>query len=216
METKSEIDPQLVRQLREKTNAGIMDCKRALAECGGDLEKAEAHLRTKGIAGASKKASRATKEGIVASYIHLQGKVGVLVEINCETDFVAKNEKFREFVKDIPLHIAAAHPLYVNREEVPAKLVESERAIYEAQVKGKPENVVSKIVAGKLDKFYSTVCLVEQGFIKNPDQTVKELVAGKIAELGENIVIRRFTRYLVGEPLEVEAAPPAQEAEQEA
>jgi len=211
-----EIDPQLVRQLREKTNAGIMDCKRALAESGGDLEKAEAALRTKGIASAGKKASRATKEGIVASYIHLQGKVGVLVEVNCETDFVAKNEKFREFVKDITLHIAAAHPLYVNREDVPAKLVESEKAIYAAQVKGKPENVISKIVDGKLDKFYSTVCLVEQGFIKNPDQTVKELVAGKIAELGENIVIRRFTRYLVGEPLEVEATPLAAEAEQEA
>jgi len=215
METKTEIDPQLVRQLREKTNAGIMDCKRALAECGGDLEKAEAHLRTKGIAGASKKASRATKEGIVASYIHLQGKVGVLVEVNCETDFVAKNEKFREFVKDITLHIAAAHPLYVNREEVPAKLIESEKAIYAGQVKGKPENVVEKIVGGKLDKFYSTVCLMEQGFIKNPDQTVKELVATKIAELGENIVIRRFTRYLVGEPLG-EAALPVQEAEQAA
>jgi elongation factor Ts len=208
--------PQLVKQLREKTNAGIMDCKRALAETGGDLEKAEAVLRTKGIAGASKKASRATKEGIVASYIHLQGKVGVLVEVNCETDFVAKNEKFREFVKDITLHIAAAHPLYVNREEVPAQLIESEQAIYQAQVKGKPENVISKIVAGKLDKFYSTVCLMEQGFIKNPDQTVKELVASKIAELGENIVIRRFTRYLVGEPLGAEAATPVQEAEEAA
>jgi elongation factor Ts len=208
--------PQLVKQLREKTNAGIMDCKRALAETGGDLDKAEALLRTKGIAGASKKASRATKEGIVASYIHLQGKVGVLVEVNCETDFVAKNEKFREFVKDITLHIAAAHPLYVNREEVPPQLIESERAIYGAQVKGKPANVVEKIVGGKLDKFYSTVCLMEQGFIKNPDQTVKELVATKIAELGENIVIRRFTRYLVGEPLGTEAAAPVQETEEAA
>ena len=216
METKTEIDPQLVRQLREKTNAGIMDCKRALAHCGGDLEKAEAHLRTKGIAGASKRASRATKEGIVASYIHLQGKVGVLVEVNCETDFVAKNEKFREFVKDITLHIAAASPGYVNREEVPAKLVEAERAIYEAQVKGKPANVVEKIVGGKLDKFYSSHCLMEQGFIKNPDQTVKELVATKIAELGENIVIRRFTRYLVGEPLNAEAATPAEPTEEAA
>jgi elongation factor Ts len=204
MEAKTEIDPKLVKQLREKTNAGIMDCKRALAESGGDLEKAETALRTKGIASAGKKASRATKEGIVASYIHLQGKVGVLVEVNCETDFVAKNENFREFVKDITLHIAAAHPLYVSREDVPAKLIESERAIYEAQVKGKPENVISKIVEGKLDKFYSTICLVEQGFIKNPDQTVKELIATKIAELGENIVIRRFTRYLVGEPLSSE------------
>jgi elongation factor Ts len=210
------MDPKLVKQLREKTNAGIMDCKRALAETGGDLEKAEAVLRTKGIASAGKKASRATKEGIVASYIHLQGKVGVLVEVNCETDFVAKNEKFREFVKDITLHIAAAHPFYVTREEVPAPVVDSERAIYEAQVKGKPENVISKIVEGKLDKFYSTVCLLEQGFIKNPDQTVKELVATKIAELGENIVIRRFTRYLVGEPLSSEVAPAVPEEEQAA
>src|ERR1044072_3466813 len=174
METKAEIDPQLVGQRRKKTNAGIMDSKRALAECGGDLEKAEAHLRTKGIAGASKKASRATKEGIVASYIHLQGKVGVLVEGDCETDFVAKNETFREFVKDITLHIAAAHPLYVNREEVPAKLVESEKAIYEGQVKGKPANVVEKIVGGKLDKFYSTVCLVEQGGVKKSNRRQRE------------------------------------------
>ena len=208
-----EIDPQLVKQLREKTNAGFMDCKRALAEAGGDLEKAEAILRTKGIASAGKKSSRATKEGIVASYIHLQGKVGVLVEVNCETDFVAKNEKFREFVKDITLHIAAAHPLYVGREEVPAKTIDSERAIYEAQVKGKPENVTAKIVEGKLDKFYSTVCLLEQGFIKNPDQTIKELVATKISELGENIVIRRFTRYLVGEPLGNEQTVPVETQE---
>ncbi len=216
MDTKTEIDPQLVKQLRGKTNAGIMDCKRALAETAGDLEKAEAVLRTKGIAGASKKASRATKEGIVSSYIHLQGKVGVLVEVNCETDFVAKNEKFREFVKDITLHIAAAHPLHVNREEVPAQQIESERAIYQAQVKGKPENVIAKIVDGKLDKFYSTVCLMEQGFIKNPDQTVKELVSTKIAELGENIVIRRFTRYLVGEPLSAEAPTPVEATEEAA
>lgn len=199
-----EIDPQLVRQLREKTNAGMMDCKRALIEADADLEKAETILRTKGIASASKKALRATKEGIVASYIHLQGKVGVLVEVNCETDFVAKNDNFREFVKDITLHIAAAHPLYVGREEVPPKIVASEKEIYDAQVKGKPANVASKIVDGKLDKFYSTVCLLEQGFIKNPDQTIKELVASKIAELGENIVIRRFTRYLVGEPVPTE------------
>lgn len=210
-----EINPQLVRQLREKTNAGMMDCKRALTESGGDLEKAEAALRTKGIASAGKKASRTTKEGIVASYIHLQGKVGVLVEVNCETDFVAKNEGFRAFVKDITLHIAAAHPLYVSRSEVPAKLIGSERAIYEGQVQGKPENVIAKIVEGKLDKFYSTVCLMEQGFIKNPDQTIKELVASKISELGENIVIRRFTRYLVGEPLGNEAAA-SSDAEQAA
>ena len=182
-----------------------MDCKRALEEAGGDFDKAETILRTKGIASASQKASRATKEGIVASYIHLQGKVGVLVEVNCETDFVAKNENFRSFVKDITLHIAAAHPLYVSREEVPGRLIEAEREIYKAQVKGKPANVVEKIVDGKLDKFYSTVCLLEEGFIKNPDVTVRDLLSSKIAELGENIVIRRFTRYLVGEPLPSEA-----------
>jgi elongation factor Ts len=205
MKTTMEIDPQLVKTLRDKTNAGFMDCKRALEEAGGDLAKAAAILRTKGIATANKKASRVTKEGIVASYIHLQGKVGVLVEVNCETDFVAKNENFRGFVKDITLHIAAAHPLYVSRENVPAKLVEAEREIYKAQVKGKPASVINKIVDGKLDKFYSTVCLLEQGFIKNPDQTVNDLVKSKIAELGENIVIRRFTRYLMGEPLPAEA-----------
>lgn len=204
MPATTEINPQLVKQLREKTNAGFMDCKRALAESGGDLEKAEAILRAKGMASAGKKASRATKEGIVASYIHLQGKVGVLVEVNCETDFVARNENFRDFVKNITLHIAAAHPLYVDREQVSSKIVEAERAIYEAQVKGKPANVVGKIVEGKLDKFYSTVCLLEQAFIKNPDQTIKELLNAKIAELGENIVIRRFTRYLVGEALPAE------------
>ena len=205
MKATTDINPQLVKQLREKTNAGMMDCKRALAEAEGDLAKAETILRTKGIASASKKASRVTKEGIVASYIHLQGKVGVLVEVDCETDFVAKNENFRSFVKDITLHIAAAHPLYVSREDVPGKLIEAEREIYKAQVKGKPANVTEKIVDGKLDKFYSTVCLLEQGFIKNPDVTIKDLLNGKIAELGENIIIRRFTRYLVGEALPGEA-----------
>jgi elongation factor Ts len=201
-----EIDPKQVKQLREKTNAGFMDCKRALAEAGGDLEKAETILRTKGIASAGKKTSRVAKEGIVASYIHLQGKVGVLVEVNCETDFVAKNENFRAFVKDITLHIAAAQPQYVSREEVPAQIVEAERAIYAEQVKDKPANVVDKIVQGKLDKYYSTVCLLEQGFIKNPDQTINDLVKSKITELGENIVIRRFTRYQVGEALATGAA----------
>src|SRR5881227_688015 len=211
MKTTAEIDPQLVKQLREKTNAGFMDCKRALVESAGDLEKAETILRTKGIASAGKKASRATKEGVVASYIHLQGKVGVLVEVNCETDFVARNENFREFVKDITLHIAAAEPQYVSRADVPGNRIEAEREIYKAQAKGKPENVVEKMVEGKLDKFFSTVCLLEQGFIKNPDQAVKELIATKIAALGENIVIRRFTRYLVGEPLSSEVAPAVDE-----
>ncbi|MEI8341106.1 MAG: translation elongation factor Ts [Verrucomicrobiota bacterium] len=203
----SEVNPQLVKQLREKTNAGMMDCKRALGEAGGDLEKAEAILRTKGIASASKRASRTAKEGTVASYIHLQGKVGVLVEVNCETDFVAKNDIFRDFVKDITLHIAAAHPICVSRDQVPAAELEREREIYRGQVKGKPENIVEKIVEGKVEKFYSTVCLLDQAFIKNPDQTINDLVTGKIAELGENIVIRRFTRYMVGE----ESAVAAQE-----
>jgi len=205
MKATTEIDPQLVKQLREKTNAGFMDCKRALVESGGDLAKAEGILRTKGIASAGKKSARVTKEGIVASYINLQGKVGVLVEVNCETDFVARNENFREFVKDITLHIAAAHPLYVSRAEVPGNLIEAEHEIYKAQVKGKPDGIAEKIVEGKLEKFYSTVCLLEQAFIKNPDVTIKDLLNAKIAELGENIVIRRFVRYLVGEPLASEA-----------
>src|SRR5207253_7409303 len=176
MKVMADIDPKLVKQLREKTNAGMMDCKRALAEAEGDLAKAETILRTKGIATASKKASRATREGIVASYIHLQGKVGVLVEVNCETDFVARNENFREFVKDITLHIAAAHPLYVSRADVPGNLIEAEREIYNAQVQGKPAHVADKIVEGKLEKFYGTVCLLEQGFIKNPDVTINDLL----------------------------------------
>jgi len=198
----ADINPALVKQLRDKTNAGMMDCKKALVETEGDLEKAEDWLRKKGIASASKKASRSAKEGIVASYIHLQGKVGVLVEVNCETDFVAKNENFREFVKDITLHIAAAHPLYVSKEQVPAELIEREKAIYRDQVKGKPANVVEKIVEGKLDKFFGGICLLDQAFVKNPDQSIRDLVASKIAELGENIIIRRFSRYAVGEEID--------------
>ena len=201
----SDVSPTLVKQLREKTNAGMMDCKKALVEAGGDLEKAEDILRKKGIASASKKASRSVKEGVVASYIHLQGKVGVLVEVNCETDFVAKNDIFREFVKDLTLHIAAAHPVYVVRDEVPEAVIEREREIYREQVKGKPANVVEKIVDGKLDKFYGSVCLLDQAFIKDPDKTIKDLVASKIAELGENIVIRRFARIAVGEELNAAA-----------
>lgn len=203
----AEITSALVKQLREKTNAGMMDCKRALDEAAGDLEKAEEILRKKGMAGASKKAGRTAKEGVVASYIHLQGKVGVLVEINCETDFVAKNEIFREFVKDITLHIAAASPTCVSREQVDPAIVEKEREIYRAQVVGKPANIVEKIVDGKVDKFYSTICLLEQAFIKNPDLTVKDYLNSKIAELGENMLIRRFVRYQVGEVLPGEAAP---------
>lgn len=205
----AEISSQLVRELREKTNAGMMDCKRALTEAGGDLGKAEEILRAKGIASAGKKASRSAKEGIIASYIHLQGKVGVLVEVNCETDFVAKNENFRDFVKDITLHIAAANPSCVSRDQVDAAELEREKSIYRQQVEGKPANIVDKIVEGKVDKFYGTICLMEQPFIKNPDMTITDLVKAKIAELGENIVIRRFTRYMIGEGV-ADEAPAAQ------
>jgi elongation factor Ts len=209
----ADVNPALVKQLRDKTNAGMMDCKKALVEADGDLEKAEDLLRKKGIAGASKKASRSAKEGIVASYIHLQGKVGVLVEVNCETDFVAKNEVFRELVKDITLHIAAAHPIYVSRDQVSPSVIEREREIYRAQVKGKPANVVDKIVEGKLDKFFGSVCLLDQAFIKNPDQSIRDLVSAKISELGENIIIRRFTRYAVGEDLDGESIDTTEQAQ---
>ena len=202
----ADINPQLVKTLREKTGAGMMDCKKALTEAGGDAEKAETILRTKGIAQAGKKSARTAKEGVVASYIHLQGKVGVLVEVNCETDFVAKNENFREFVKDITLHIAASHPLFVSREQVDPALLDKEREIYRGQMQGKPANIIEKIVEGKVDKYYSSICLLDQAFIKNPDITVKDLVTSKITELGENIVIRRFTRYMVGENSGGEAA----------
>ena len=191
----SQISPALVKELREKTNAGMMDCKRALDEASGDMTKAEELLRKKGIASASKKASRVAREGTVASYIHLQGKVGVLVEINCETDFVAKNEVFREFVKDITLHIAASHPLYVSREQVPDTLVQAEREIYAAQVTGKPAKIVDKIVDGKLDKFFGTVCLLEQAFHQEPgsyDPGSREL---------ENLRARREYHYPPLHPL---------------
>jgi len=205
----AEITSQLVKTLRDKTNAGMMDCKRALTEAGGDLDKAEDILRKKGCMKAGSKASRSTKEGIIASYIHMQGKVGVLVEVNCETDFVAKNDNFRDFVKDITLHIAASSPICVSREQVPEELIAHERAIAVAQIeeegnksgKPKPAAIVAKIVDGKIDKFLSGISLLDQAFIKNPDQTVSDLVKSKIAELGENIVIRRFVRYLVGEEI---------------
>ena len=209
----AEISSQLVKTLREKTNAGMMDCKRALTEAGGDLEKAETILRKKGILKAEGKGGRSAKEGVVASYIHLQGKVGVLVEVNCETDFVARNDAFRDFVKDITLHIAASSPLVVTREEVPAEKIEKERDIARSQVTGKPANVIEKIVTGKIDKYYSTVCLMDQVFIKSTDnQTISELVKSKISELGENIVIRRFTRYMVGEEIGAEKPATTEEA----
>ncbi len=194
------ISADLVKQLRDKTNAGMMDCKRALAETKGDLNAAEEWLRKKGAATASKKADRDAKEGVIASYIHFD-KVGVLVEINCETDFVAKNSIFRDFVRDVTLQIAAASPLYVVREQVPQALLEKEKEIAAAQVVGKPANVVDKIVAGKIEKFYSTVCLLEQPFVKDQNVTIKDLLTQKIAELGENMLIRRFTRFQVGESL---------------
>jgi elongation factor Ts len=195
------ISPELVKQLRDKTNAGMMDCKKALVEAKGDLAAAETILRKKGSASASKKAGREAKEGVIGSYIHIGDKVGVLVEINCETDFVARNESFRALVKDVTLQIAAAMPLYVRREEVPASLIATERDVASVQTKGKPEAVVEKILAGKLDKYFSTVCLLEQIFVKDDKKTINDLLNSKIAELGENIVIRRFTRFQVGETL---------------
>jgi elongation factor Ts len=199
--TTMEIDPKHVKALREKTGAGMMDCKQALVEAKGDAAEAEKILRKKGIAVAGKKATRAANEGCIASYIHHGSKLGVLVEINCESDFVARTDNFREFVKDITQQIAAAKPSYVKREDVPAAVVEAETEIYKAQVTGKPPQAVEKIVAGKLEKFYSTVCLLEQPFVKNPDIVIKDHVTATIAKLGENIVIRRFIRWELGEEL---------------
>ncbi len=197
----SNVSPEKVKQLREKTNAGMMDCKKALVEAKGDLAAAETILRKKGAATASKKAGREAKEGVIGSYIHVGDKVGVLVEINCETDFVARNESFRAFVKDVTLQVAAAAPLYVKRDEVPASALATEKEVAAAQIKDKPANVVEKIVSGKLDKYYSTVCLLEQAFVKDNTKTISDLLNAKISELGENIIIRRFTRFQVGESL---------------
>jgi elongation factor Ts len=194
-----QIDPKLVQALREKTGAGMMDCKRALQDATGDLAEAEKILRKKGIAVAGKKSSRTANEGCIASYIHHGSKLGVLVEVNCETDFVARNDIFREFIKDIAQQIAAASPLYVKREDVPASVVAAEKEIYAAQVKDKPPQAVEKIVTGKLEKYFSQVCLVEQPFVKNTEITIKDHVTAKVAQLGENIVIRRFIRWQVGE-----------------
>ncbi|MBI5636651.1 MAG: translation elongation factor Ts [Nitrospinae bacterium] len=191
----------LVKDLRERSGAGIMDCKEALNETKGDMEAAIDYLRKKGLSKAAKKAGRATSEGTVFSYIHGGGKIGVMVEVNCETDFVARNDKFQDMVKDIAMHIAAVSPAYVNPEDVPAAVVDRERAILADQAKesGKPEAVVAKIVEGRLSKFYEEKCLVKQKFIKNPDVTIEELVKAKISEIGENIVVRRFVRYQLGE-----------------
>jgi elongation factor Ts len=188
----------MVADLREKTGAGLLDCKKALTEANGNVEEAITILRKKGAASAAKKADRVTKEGVVESYIHVGGKVGVLIEVNCETDFVARNDEFRAFVKDLCLQIAAASPLYVSREEVPEADVAKERDIASAQLQGKPPAAVQKIVEGKLEKFYSTICLIDQPFVKQPEKTVKEKLTEQVAKIGENIQIRRFVRFQVG------------------
>ncbi|MFM2178585.1 MAG: translation elongation factor Ts, partial [Verrucomicrobiota bacterium] len=197
----AEITAKIVMTLREKTNAGMMECKAALKEADGDLEKAETILRKKGTIKAEKKADRQTKEGIISSYIHMAGRIGVLIEVNCETDFVARNENFQAFVKDLSLHIAAANPKFLGREEIPESLIAKEREIAADQVKGKPEAIADKIIQGKIDKIFSEQCLLEQAFIKNPDQTIGDYVKSKISELGENLVVRRFVRWAVGEDL---------------
>ncbi|GAB7388246.1 translation elongation factor Ts [Bacillaceae bacterium] len=198
------VSASLVKELREKTGAGMMDCKKALEETNGDIEKAIEVLREKGLAKAAKKADRLAAEGLVESYIHGGGRIGVLVEVNCETDFVAKTDEFKAFVKDIAMQIAAANPKYVRREEVPAEEVAKEREILRQQAlnEGKPEHIVEKMVEGRLDKFFKEICLLEQPFIKDPDKTIDELVKEKIAKIGENISIRRFARYELGEGLE--------------
>src|SRR5579884_3241295 len=192
------ITAQMVNGLRAQTGAGLLDCKKALTESNGNVEEAITILRKKGAASAAKKADRATKEGLIESYIHVGGKVGVLIEVNCETDFVARNEEFKAFVKDLCLQIAAASPLYVSRDQVPESEPASERDIAAAQVQGKPPAAVQKIVEGKLEKYYSTVCLIDQPFVRQPDKTVKEILTEKVAKIGENIQIRRFTRYQLG------------------
>ncbi|SEN79032.1 translation elongation factor Ts [Lihuaxuella thermophila] len=194
----------MVKELREKTGAGMMDCKKALTETGGDMEKAIEWLREKGIANAAKKAGRIAAEGVVDSYIHAGGRIGVLVEVNCETDFVAKTDEFKSFVKDIAMQIAAMAPKYVRREEVPAEEIEKEREILRQQAlaEGKPENIVDKMVEGRLSKHFKEICLLEQPFVKDSDKTIDELVKEQIAKIGENISIRRFVRYEMGEGLE--------------
>ena len=192
------ISAQMVNELRSATGAGLLDCKKALTEANGNVDEATTILRKKGAASAAKKADRTTKEGLIESYIHVGGKVGVLIEVNCETDFVARNDDFKQLCRDLCLQIAAANPLYVSREQVPEGDVTKEREIAAAQVLGKPPAAVQKIVDGKLDKFYSTVCLIDQPFVKLPEKTVKEIVTEKITKIGENIQIRRFTRFQLG------------------
>ncbi|WP_456431930.1 translation elongation factor Ts [Thermosulfuriphilus sp.] len=195
------VTTQMIKELRSRTGAGMMDCKKALEECGGDMEKAIAWLRQKGLAVAAKRAGRATTEGTVAAYIHAGGKLGAMVEINCETDFVAKTDEFKQFAHDIAMQIAAANPLCVRREDLAPEVIEKEKEIYRAQAResGKPEKIIDKIVEGKMEKFYKEVCLMEQAFIKDPDLTIQDLLNELMAKTGENIVIRRFARFAVGE-----------------
>jgi elongation factor Ts len=193
----------MVKDLREKTGAGMMECKKALTESSGDFEKAVDILRQKGLSTALKKSGRIASDGLIDSYIHM-GKIGAMVEINCETDFVARTDDFRELAKDIAMHIAAASPLYLSRDNVPQEVVEREKEIYRAQVKDKPPQVVEKIIEGKLEKFYTETCLLEQLFVKDPDQKqrIKDIITDKIAKLGENIILRRFVRFQLGETAE--------------
>jgi elongation factor Ts len=198
-----EISAQTVKELREKTGAGMMDCKGALTEAGGDMEKAIEFLRKKGLSRAAKRAGRAANEGAIGSYIHMGGKIGVMVEVNCESDFVAKNEDFQTFIKDIAMHIAASSPLYLTEEDVPEDVLEKEREIYRAQAKdsGKPDKVIDKIVEGKLKKFYTEVCLLDQPYVKDTDISVSDYLKNIISKIGENMVIRRFVRFQLGEDL---------------
>ena len=200
----AEITAALVKELRERTGAGMMDCKKALSATDGDLEKAIDFLREKGLAAAAKKAGRVAAEGLVEAYIHGGGRIGVLVEVNCETDFVAKTDAFKELVKDIAIHIAATNPSYLKREEVPTAELEQEQAVLAEQARneGKPEKIIEKMVAGRIEKYYKEVCLMEQPFVKDPDKTISDLITESIAKIGENISIRRFTRYQLGEGIE--------------
>jgi len=202
------IDAQVVKALREKTGAGMMDCKKALQEAGGDEEKAVNALREKGLAKAAKRAGRAANQGIVDSYIHLGGKIGVLVEVNCETDFVARNDDFKEFVRNICLQVAATNPEYLAKEDVPESALESERQVIRAQAlnEGKPEKVIDKIVEGRIDKYFKENCLLEQAYVKDEEITISELLTDMIAKIGENIVIRRYSRFELGEGLEPDSS----------
>ena len=193
-----EINAKMVGELRESTGAGLMDCKKALVESEGKVDKAVEILRKKGAATAAKKATREASEGLVNSYIHLGGKVGVLVEVNCESDFVAKTDDFKDFVRDIAMHVAATNPLCVSREEIDPEIIKKEREIAEGQAEGKPPAAIEKIVEGKINKFLSESCLLEQAYVKNPDQTVQQVLTEKIATMGENMVIRRFARFQIG------------------